>query len=62
MKTTIDQIEASETDDFVEVDSFSTSIAPVNIAEKLCFNFRDRLCCAGFLLAIVTMMRLLLSN
>jgi len=62
MKTINPQIEVSETDDFIEVDSFSTSIAPINNEEKLCFSFRDRVCCLGFLVAFVAVMRLLLSN
>jgi hypothetical protein len=62
MKTINPEIDMPESDDFIEVDSFSTSIAPVNTSEKLSFSFRERACCAAFFGAFIAVMRLLLSN
>lgn len=62
MKAITTQIDAPETEEFIEVDAFSTSISPINHGEKLSFSFRDRLCCVGCLAGFIAVMRLLLSN
>lgn len=62
MKALNSQIDSANADDIVEVDAFSTSMAPVNRTQKLIFSFRDRLCCVGLLAAAIAVMRFLFSN
>ena len=59
LNTEIDQTDAGE---IVEVDTFTTSMAPVNRTEKFIFGLRDRLCCIGLLAAVFVVMRFLFSN
>jgi len=45
-----------------EVDSFSTSLAPVNRTERFLFGLKDRVCCISLMATFVALMRLLLSK
>ena len=51
-----------EDEDFVEIDRFSESLAPVNHKQKLLFGLRDRLCCVSVLATFFALMRLFLSK
>ena len=52
----------TENEDFVEVDRFSESLAPVNHQKKLLFGLKDRLCCVSVLATFFALMRLFLSK
>jgi hypothetical protein len=45
-----------------KIDSFSTSLAPINSPRALCFGFVARLCCVSLLTTIVALMRLFLAK
>jgi len=62
MKTLNSEIDGTDGDEIVEVDAFTTSMAPVNRTEKFIFSLRDRLCCIGLLAVAFVIMRFLFSN
>lgn len=62
MKALNTPLDSAVADEIVEVDAFTTSMAPVNRTEKLIFGIRDRLCCVGLLAAAIVVMRFLFSN
>lgn len=62
MNTATDNLPAEAMDDLPEVDTFSTSLAPVNRTEKLLFSGKDRLCCVSVMTVFFAIMRLLLSK
>lgn len=62
MKTISDQIDDSEMEEFVEVDTFTSSFSPINRTEKFIFGLRDRICCVSVLATFFAIVRLLLSK
>jgi hypothetical protein len=62
MSTLNREIDHADADEIVEVDAFTTSMAPVNRTEKFIFSLRDRLCCIGLLAAVLVIMRFVFSN
>ena len=62
MKAINSEIDHPDADEIVEVDAFSTSMAPVNRTERFIFSIRDRLCCVGLLAVAIVVMRFLFSN
>jgi hypothetical protein len=62
MKTASQNLPVDEAEDFAEVDTFSTSLAPINRTEKLLFGLKDRICCVSVMAMFFALMRLLLSK
>lgn len=62
MNTMNENLTTDQLDDLPEVDTFSTSLAPINRNERLLFGLKDRICCVSLMATVFALMRIFLSN
>lgn len=62
MNTMSEQLPADEQEGIPEVDTFSSSLAPINRTERLLFGLKDRIFCVSVMGTFFALMRLFLSK
>jgi hypothetical protein len=62
MNTLSENLQTDEMDGLPEVDTFSTTLEPINRTEKPLFTLKDRICCVSLMATFFALMRFFLSK